>query len=214
MKKSPALEKMEREYSLDKIYSDRSRLAKEIAEIQAIEKFKYKMPRDGVIYDLACGHGMAGALVALNKPRALVIGIDKTPRNHWFMFYSIPNLLLVQGNIYEYPFIPEPDFIFSIHPCRELAIRVLDVAIDYGVPVVLMPCCIATSKLIEMNEKMPGIETFLKAYNHANVQEDVRYVNWTAGLAYYIEQHGYKVSIHRPKYLSKHTPMSMIIYAR
>lgn len=213
MKSSIALEKLKREYTLSKIYK-KDRLAKELAECQAIEKYRFKMPSNGVIYDLATGHGMAAALIALNKPKSLVIGLDLKARDHWFMFYSIPNLLLVEGNIYNYPFIPEPDFIFSIHPCGELAIRVIDVAAEFGVPFIIIPCCIATKRLVDMNDKMPGIECFLKAFNHLQTKDDVAYANWTAALAYYAEQHGYKTSIYRPKFLNKLTPRSMIIYGR
>ena len=213
MKFSEILKSMEYRYGVNKIFRGRRRFIKELVEVKAIEDYKYKMPSDGVIYDLATGHGMLAATLALWKPRSLCIGVDKQYRKHWDNFYSIQNLLFIQGDIFNMDYVLEPDFIVSVHPCRELAFEVCNTAIKYNAPLILMPCCVSL-KLLKEYTNNPGLSSFIKAYNHVKVEEDRKYVNWVALLAYHLETNGYTVSVRRPKYLTDLTPKSMIIYAR
>ena len=183
------------------------KLKKELIEADSIFSYRYKICRNGnVVYDLCTGHGILAAALAKFRRSSLVIGIDKLARQYWDYYYFIQNLLLVQGDIYNYPFdtIP-PDVITAIHPCRGLAEQVIRIAAKYEADIYLMPCC------VKRGIKRQSV--FAQLLNHSQAI-DPQYVAWCFHLAEMMEEYGYDVRVRSPKRLRAVTPKSIILIGR
>ena len=111
------------------------------------------------IYDLACGHGLLGILLAYRFPTKKVICVDLEERESFHAFkaafnelgesykgasplsnleYREANLLTVQ------PELTPSSFVVALHACNEANKDVVDMARSVGVNAAwaVMPCCI------------------------------------------------------------------------
>lgn len=52
--------------------------------------------------------------------------------------------------------------VFSIHPCKDLAYRVSEIAIQNHLPLIVVPCCIAKNHRISWIDSFPNINPYEK----------------------------------------------------
>lgn len=101
------------------------------------EKDKYK------ILDLCCGNPLGSILSAFLLPIKEVIAVDKkeVKRN----YELIRKFQYIEGDIYNdsiFDLIDEDTIIMAIHPCRELAKRIIEIYNESKANYLfLMPCC-------------------------------------------------------------------------
>ena len=109
------------------------------------------------IYDLACGHGLVGILLAYRFPTKHVICVDLEARGSFDVFrtafetkgqryqmrvpldnleYRTADLLTAQ------PELTSSSFLIALHACNEANKQVVDMANGAGAMWAVMPCCI------------------------------------------------------------------------
>lgn len=117
------------------------------------------------IYDLACGHGLGGTLLAYRFPRVRVICVDAQRRPCWTTYREAferfgskaheddegvtSNLTFRTGDLQNPDdFRPERgDYLMCLHGCNELTPFVLSAAKDVGAGYAVMPCCLRDGML-------------------------------------------------------------------
>lgn len=101
-----------------------------------------------------------------------------------------------EENIYttHYDNLESNSVVFAIHPCKDLAYRVSEIAIQNQLPLVVVPCCIAKNRRVTWIDSFPNINPYEK-----NAMK----------LAEFITSQNYEVQIKtiNPKY----TPRNKII---
>jgi len=153
------------------------------------------------VYDLACGHGLVGILLAYRFPDINVICIDKERRSCWSTYIEaferygekskdndtvMSNLEFREGDIMN-KFTPtlspntscfQPkigDYLVCIHGCNDLSPFIIQTAIDYNCGYAVMPCC--------LRENMLGVSTS-SSNNNWGMDDTTRYslqVGYLAG---------------------------------
>jgi len=108
------------------------------------------------IYDLACGHGLGGMLLAYRFPEIKVVCIDMERRPCWDTYREafekfgvktpgndtvMANLALEVGDIATLQ-PAQGDYLMCIHGCNDLSPFVLTTALKYRTGFAVMPCCI------------------------------------------------------------------------
>jgi len=110
------------------------------------------------IYDLACGHGLLGILLAYRFPRKRVICVDLVERQSHHVFrsafvevgescgskrplsnlkeYRVADLVSVEAEV------TRSSFLIALHACNEANKNVADMARGVGAGWAVMPCCI------------------------------------------------------------------------
>ena len=109
------------------------------------------------IYDLACGHGLLGILLAYRFPRKRVICMDLVERESHHAFqsafvevgescgskrplsnleYRVADLMSVDSDV------TRSSFLIALHACNEANKNVADIARSVGAGWAVMPCCI------------------------------------------------------------------------
>ena len=146
------------------------------------------------IYDLACGHGLAGILLAYRFPNVNVICIDRESRPCWSTYVDafekygekakgndlvLSNLKFQVGDIMKpstaSPFQPKKDdYLICIHGCNELSPFVLQTSIKYQCGYAIMPCC--------LRENMLGVNTSSSNHNWS-MDDTSRYATQVGYLA-------------------------------
>jgi len=111
------------------------------------------------IYDLACGHGLGGMLLAYRFPEVGVVCVDTERRPCWNTYIEafekfgakspgndsvMANLEFRVGDITTTTTLQPTrgDYLVCIHGCNELSPHVLSVAREYRTGYAIMPCCI------------------------------------------------------------------------
>ena len=114
---------------------------------------------DGIdtIYDLACGHGLLGTLLAYRFPRKRVVCVDLVERDSHFAFHSafveagesfdkqipLSNLEYRVADLVSVETEVSPSsFLVALHACNEANKHVTDMARGVGAGWAVMPCCI------------------------------------------------------------------------
>lgn len=140
--------------------------------IETVESFKliskqisHIHARDGEasvqsVYDLACGHGLLGVLLAYRFSNLQVICVDLERRNcfdHYVEAFrkhgepdtdrgetvALSNLDFAEGDILSVADrIDSTSFLTIIHGCNEASKVVLDLAREKEAPYAVLPCCI------------------------------------------------------------------------
>ncbi len=152
------------------------------------------------IYDCCSGHTF-NAFYALSHQYAKYATVfdRRFPRaaqelQGWYSRY-LPRIQYVEENIFTHEYNLEPhSLVFSIHPCRALAFRVAEIAIQNSLPCVIVPCCPGGSQKIPWLDAYPGI-------NH--------YDKHAMKVAEYLSSHGYIIKIKEIN--EKYTPRNKII---
>lgn len=142
------------------------------------------------IYDIACGHGLAGVLMAYRFPKLQVTCVDRKRRpcfdsyleafaNHGKGPPLSKNLHFLEGEVSsEYVAgekLPQNAFVLCIHGCNEVSTNAMSLAAQSGGGVCVLPCCI--------REQVFGVKT-KSQYGRWRMEDDVRYscqVGYLAG---------------------------------
>ena len=109
----------------------------------------------GTIYDLACGHGLLGVLLAYRFDKLRVVCVDLEKRAGFYAIVSafekggdkakatevLPNLSFVEGDIKDVDLEPN-SFVACVHGCNEVSSTTVERAQTAGCAGWAMPCCI------------------------------------------------------------------------
>jgi len=146
------------------------------------------------IYDLACGHGLAGVLLAYRFPKVRVRCIDRERRPCWNTYIEafegfgtkspgndtvMANLNFEEGDIMKSETLQQVlpgDYLICLHGCNELSPHVISAAIERRAGYAVMPCC--------LREKMLGLSTHSSNCNWGIMDDTARYalqVGYLAG---------------------------------
>ena len=141
--------------------------------------------RSMTLYDLACGHGLGGMLLAYRFPSIKVVCIDKEERPCWttyreaFEKFGIKankqdasvtsNLSFKVGDMMSSDvFQPQSgDYLLCLHGCNELSPFVLTKAKSYKTGFAVMPCC--------LRDGMLGLTTSSSNNNWGITDDTARY---------------------------------------
>lgn len=114
-----------------------------------VHRLLRRHPRRRVV-DLACGHGLTGALLLLLEPALVVgVGVDRRlPASAHTLRDSLvagwptlaPRWQLVEGDLDAVP-LSADDVVVSVHACGALTDVVLERAVAAGAVVGVLPCC-------------------------------------------------------------------------
>jgi len=150
--------------------------------------------RSMTIFDLACGHGLGGMLLAYRFPSIKVVCIDKEERPCWTSYREAfekfgvkankqdtsvtANLTFKVGDIMSSEvFQPQNgDYLMCLHGCNELSPFVLSTGQSYKTGFAVMPCC--------LRDGMLGVTTSSSNRNWGIVDDTARYsiqVGYLAG---------------------------------
>ena len=109
------------------------------------------------IYDLACGHGLGGVLMAYRFPMLPVVCADRTRRPCFDSYlaafaahgHGAPltnNLSFVEGDVTSKAVagsaLPHGAYIFCVHGCNEMSVTALALARRARAGYCVLPCCI------------------------------------------------------------------------
>jgi len=112
------------------------------------------------IYDLACGHGLLGVLLAYRFSQCEVACVDLAKRDGFEHILAIfeamgtpasslqdarvlPNLCFLEGDIATCAIAPGGgSYVTCVHGCNELSSRVVEAARESEAAWAVMPCCI------------------------------------------------------------------------
>ena len=114
-----------------------------MAVIRHLRKIALQEPGKFILYDLCAGNALTSVIAAHLLPFRKVIAVDKRPRNR--QWWRVRGFEYVIADIHSWqPDESHPGVVISIHPCRDLALRVC--TIFNSTPscryLVLMPCCV------------------------------------------------------------------------
>ena len=150
--------------------------------------------RSMTVYDLACGHGLGGMLLAYRFPSIRVVCIDKEERPCWATYRTAfekfgakanegdasvtANVSFKLGDMTSSEvFRPaKGDYLMCLHGCNELSPFVLSAARSVSTGFAVMPCC--------LRDGMLGITTSSSNNNWGIVDDTARYsiqVGYLAG---------------------------------
>ena len=102
------------------------------------------------VYDMACGHGLLGVLVAERFPAVRVVCVDLEKRpgfEHYCAAFragagcTLANLEFVEGDLAEVAIQPQ-SFVVSVHACNEANKVTVAMAVAADAAYAAMPCCI------------------------------------------------------------------------
>ena len=117
-----------------------------------------------VIYDLACGHGLLGILLAYRFPKKKVVCVDLVERESHKAFctafvtagesfgsqsplsnleYRVDDLISVEAEV------TQSSFLIALHACNEANKNVADMARGAGAGWSVMPCCIRSGLYLD-----------------------------------------------------------------
>ena len=113
-----------------------------------------------------------------------------------YMCRDMARIQYMECDIYDTEFdISSNDVVVSIHPCRELAFRAIDIATDANVPITIVPCCVSKRLLVK---------SWMNDFVNMSYNE-----KWDLLVAEYLHSKNYDIHINR---LPDHvTPRNCII---
>lgn len=141
--------------------------------------------RSMTLYDLACGHGLGGMLLAYRFPSIKVICIDKEERPCWTTYRAAfekfgikankddasvtANISFKVGDIMSSEVLqPQSgDYLMCLHGCNELSPYVLTKAKSHNTGFAVMPCC--------LRDGMLGVTTTSSNNNWGITDDEQRY---------------------------------------
>lgn len=159
----------------------------------------YKVDRLNVIADFCCGHTFNGYFALTRGYAKYIWFIDERfskssgVLSTYYQRY-IPRTVYMQGNIFLKDYkIPEYSLVLSIHPCRDSAYRVSEIAIQNRKPIVIVPCCIGGNR-----------KSWIDSFNMLD-----QYTRYSMKIAQFIEENDYKIIIRAIN--KNYTPKNNII---
>ena len=130
-------------------------MIKEITEAMSLRKRVKEIvlreePNTFAVYDLCAGNCLFGVMVAYTLPVRYVIGLDK--RESPIDLKKIHKYRYEQRDIYDDLTVAPNTIICAIHPCRNLAERIIDIYLNNegAKKLVLMPCCFNKAFLTDL----------------------------------------------------------------
>jgi len=127
-------------------------MAKEISESMAmlrhVKVWILKKPKQRSIIDLCSGNALLPIMTAFMLPIRASYAVDKRPRErHWerVKYFHHLNIDIHDKAIRDFlRSIKEPFIMTAIHPCRDLAERIVELYLqtEKARKLALMPCCI------------------------------------------------------------------------
>jgi hypothetical protein len=110
---------------------------------------QWRAGKIGEIYDLACGHGLLGVLLAHRFPALRVTCVDKEKRPAFDMYVQaaqdvgipVRNIRYITDDIKKQTISPSC-FVICIHGCNEATLESLTIAAYAKAAYATMPCCI------------------------------------------------------------------------
>ena len=166
----------------------RDTLKKSINYIQqqnAVIRNYYKIDRLNVIADFCSGNTFNGYFALSREYTKYVWLIDERfskSSNVLSTYYQryVPRTIYMQGNIFLKDYkIPEYSLVLSIHPCRDLAYRVSEIAIQNRKPIVIVPCCIGGSR-----------KSWIDSFNLLD-----QYTRYSMKIAQFIEENNFSIMV-------------------
>lgn len=129
------------------------RAEKEISEsmalISAIRGKCLSEPGEWTVIDACAGNALTGILVAHLLPVAKVIAIDKRQRIREG-FGRVQHFDYRVRDINDDMFwstLPRHSMIVASHPCRDLATKLVSIAISCSYPIAMLPCCVSRKEM-------------------------------------------------------------------
>jgi len=125
-------------------------------EIAAFAHTAGKVRPLDTIYDMACGHGMLGALLAYRFPKRQVVCVDTERRPIFDAFVNafrefghaaegedapMSNLSFEEGDALKVPLSPAC-MVAAVHACNDLARHIIEAARAATAAWAVLPCCI------------------------------------------------------------------------
>ena len=150
-------------------------ISESIALITAIRGKCLAEPGEWTVVDACAGNALTGILAAHLLPVARVVAIDKR-QSIREGFGRVRNFDYRVQDINDDTFwstCPRSTIIVASHPCKDLAIKLCEIAATYDWPLAMLPCCISRRELPE--------------WTWALVKENGKYFAWLAYLAVQIE---------------------------
>jgi len=160
---------------------------------------KLEVRRIDTLLDLCSGCSLNGYYtVAKNYAKCCVCVDKKFPKSSYRLggYYSrfAGRVSFREESIYDNKYdVTRNSVVMSIHPCRELAFRVLDIAFDNDASIVIVPCCIGKNR-----------STWID--NFCDVS---RYTRWCMKIAEKIVDAGYDVTVRKVR--ESATPVGNIL---
>lgn len=125
-----------------------TKACKEITESMAIIKrlrqIILRRPMKYTVVDLCAGNALTSVLAVFLFPIKKAMAMDKRPRRrHWEMARNFRYIITTIEETIGTVSWPVPAIVISIHPCKGLAIQVIDLyrRIPAFRHLILMPCC-------------------------------------------------------------------------
>lgn len=166
------------------------------------------------ILDVNCGNGLLTSALAAEFPQTALVGIDHNEeliaRNK--ERYAQPNLHFTAHNAFTYEGSAS-GLVISLHGCGSLSDRVLDIALQHQVDVLVVPCCYGklqsnggfafprstalSSYREQISKKIVNMATQLEGQaedgrqNYLSLQRDLARMIINLDRALYLQEHGY-----------------------
>lgn len=128
---------------------------KEFYEAWEVARRVRRRMRGGRVYDLAAGHGLLAAILLIlddSSPTAVCVDVRKPAsfeRVHAAILAVWPRLAGRIAYLEQDLGLVAPkttDLVVSVHACRELTDRILDIAVAASCRVAVLPCCHDTKR--------------------------------------------------------------------
>lgn len=159
----------------------------------------YKIDRLNIIADFCSGNTFNGYFALSREYTKYVWFIDERYSKSsgilstYYQRY-VPRTIYMADNIFLKDYkIPEYSLVLSIHPCKDLAYRVSEIAIQNKKPIVIVPCCIGGKRY-----------SWIDSFNDVD-----KYTRYSMKIAQFIEENGYSIKVRSIN--KKFTPRNNII---
>jgi hypothetical protein len=125
----------------------------------------WRAGRVEAIFDLACGHGLLGLLLANRFPKLPVMCVDRERRPAFERYLevardtrlSLPHLRYIEADLSDVPIGPR-SYVICIHGCNEVTRDAIRRARAAGACFAVMPCCIRDGiyirRIAHLNDQM------------------------------------------------------------
>ena len=159
----------------------------------------FGVDRLNTIYDICSGHSFSCFYAVTRDVTKYAISIDyRNPESTYKISSYYPQFMsrvaYKEADIFLTDFkIDSNSVVLGIHPCRDLAFRVAEIAIQNRVPVVLVPCC-----------KGGNVKSWIDSFDNLS-----DYQRYTMKIAEFIDVNNYEIRVKKINEI--YTPKNNII---